>query len=156
MSDMNRRDFLVTAATTVAVISLPVLQSHSDAAPPSGPIDVGPLKGFDKDGVTDTWAKKPAGAFFIIRQDGKLFAPSSLCTHKGCVLLDQPPELYCKCHHSHFTIQGAVISGRAKVALPRYAVSVDANGHVVVDKTREFPEAQWDAAGSFIVIDKAT
>ena len=91
MPEMNRRSFLVAAGVAAAaVISLPVLQAQADpdgpgpggpgGAKPDKPIDVGELKSFDTDKVTDTWAKKP-GHFFVIRHEGKLYASTALCTH---------------------------------------------------------------------------
>jgi nitrite reductase/ring-hydroxylating ferredoxin subunit len=160
MPEMNRRGFLVAAGVAAAaVISLPVLQAHADPTGPGGngsakpdkPIDVGELKSFDADKVTDTWAKKP-GHFYVIRNDGKLYASSALCTHKGRPLQVKTDELYCPAHKSHFTFQGTVTGGPAKSSLPRYGISVDANGHVMVDCTQEFSEAKWDDAASFVKI----
>ncbi len=158
MSDMNRRNFLVVAgAAAAAVLSLPVLQAHAEppaggpATKPSKPIDVGTLKSFDKDGVTATWAKK-SGHFFIIREDGKLYACTSLCTHKNRPLQVKGDELYCPAHKSEFTFQGTVTAGPAKRSLPRYGISVDDSGHVLVDCTKEFTESKWDDAASFVKI----
>src|SRR3954465_13805766 len=115
MSDeLNRRTFLVAAATTAAVLTLPVLDSASaiaaDAAASATGVDVGPLTSYAKDGVTDTWAGKGKGEFLVIRQDGKIYASSSICTHKGCVVAKTADDLYCKCHRSHFSVQGTATS----------------------------------------------
>jgi Rieske Fe-S protein len=159
--ELNRRTFLAAAATTVAVLSLPVLENGAfavDAAPAAaGGVDVGPLASFKKDGVTDTWAGKGKGEFMVIRQDGKIYASSSLCTHKGCVVTKAAEDFYCKCHRSHFSLQGTATSGPAQRtgSLPRYAISTDANGHVRVDKSKQFTEKQWDDPASFIKVDTA-
>jgi nitrite reductase/ring-hydroxylating ferredoxin subunit len=167
MSDMNRRNFLVTAATTAAVLSLPVLQEGNlafaekagAATQPAGGagVDVGPLKSFDKDGVTDTWAAKTKAGLLIIRKDGKLYASSSICTHKGCVVQKRAEDLYCKCHKSVFTFQGNATAGPAQRSgsLPRYAISVNADGHVMVDKTKQFTDKDWDNPASFVKIESA-
>jgi Rieske Fe-S protein len=171
MSDMNRRNFLVTAATTAAVLSLPVLQQANEAfaekaGAPNAPgtatatgtgVDVGPLKSFDKDGVTDTFAPKTKAGLLIIRKDGKLYASSSICTHKGCVVQKRAEDLYCKCHKSVFTFQGNATAGPAQRSgsLPRYAISVNADGHVMVDKTKQFTDKDWDNPASFVKIESA-
>ncbi len=154
MSEMNRRDFLVAGGlAAVAVLSLPVLQSSAfaDAAPtmPDKPVDCGALKDFDKDGVTDTFAKKP-NYFFIVRKDGKLYACLSMCTHKYKALTVKDDEFYCPAHHSEFSYEGTVTKGPAKNSLPRYAISKDDKGHVIVDCSKEFSEKNWDDTASFI------
>jgi hypothetical protein len=58
MSDMNRRDFLATAAAaTCAACAFPCggLAFAADA-PPVGPVDVGALADFAKDGPVDKFA----------------------------------------------------------------------------------------------------
>jgi nitrite reductase/ring-hydroxylating ferredoxin subunit len=156
MSEMNRRDFLVaTGVAAAAVLSLPVLQNTAQAAPaptmPDKPVDCGDLKDFDKDGVTDKFAKKP-NYFFIVRKDGKLYACLSLCTHKYAPLTVKSDEFYCPKHKSEFTYEGTVTAGPAKTSLPRYAISKDDKGHVIVDCSKEFSESKWDDAASFIKV----
>jgi cytochrome b6-f complex iron-sulfur subunit len=156
MSDLNRRQFLIAAATTAAVISLPVLQAQAQDAPTTQPAskvhDVGTLKSYDKDGITDTWVKPKQGGFFVLREDGKLYACSSKCTHRGVTIAAQGDELVCPAHGSHFSVEGTVTAGPAKSSLPRYAISVDDNGHVLVDKSKQFTEVQWTDPASFVTI----
>src|SRR5437660_714866 len=78
MKDMNRRSFLITTAATAAAagLALHVLDgtaAFAADAPSAGAapkattgVDVGTLKSFDKDGVTDTYAGKGKGEFFLI------------------------------------------------------------------------------------------
>ena len=58
----------------------------------------------------------------------------------------------CPTHKSHFTFEGTVTGGPAKRSLPRYGISVDANGHVLVDCSKEFTEKNWDDENSFVKI----
>lgn len=155
---VNRRAFLTTVAvaTAVAAVSLPVLQApaappRQKPTPPKGPIDVGALKDYEKDGVTDTWSQK-AGAFFIVRKAGKLFAVSSICTHKYCTVTARADDFLCKCHKSYFTHDGSVTDGPAKTSLPHFGISVNADGHVLVDAAKEFTEAKWEEPGSFVKV----
>ena len=155
MSELNRRDFLLaTGVAAVSLMSLPVLQSSAQAAAPTmpeKPVDVGELTSFDKDGVTKTFAKKP-NYIFLVRADGKLYACLSMCTHKYRPLTVKEDEFYCPAHHSEFSLKGTVTHGPAEDSLPRYAISVDDKGHVMVDCSKEFSEAKWDDPASFVVI----
>jgi cytochrome b6-f complex iron-sulfur subunit len=160
MNPMSRRNFLMTAAATAAVISLPVLQGYGDEAPSApttkpagGPVDVGALSSFDKDGITDTWAK--TNKLFVIRQDGKLYAVTSICTHRGFQLISHGQDLYCPKHKSDFSMEGTVIDGPAKRSLPRFAISVDDQKHVIVNTSKKFKEVEWSDPASFIDLKSA-
>ena len=158
-----RRDFVKKAVAVVAVAGAcsmcgPLGQAFADdpatgpgAEPshPAGGIDVGPLSKFDKDGINDAFEK--SNKLLLIRTDGMLFAATSICTHKGCALTARPDQtLSCPCHGSVFTIHGTVDQGPAHRSLPRYAISLSDDKHVLVDKTQRFPEKQWDDPASFI------
>jgi nitrite reductase/ring-hydroxylating ferredoxin subunit len=156
MINMSRRDFLVTAAAAAAVISLPVLQSRADDTPvkaPSKPVNVGALSSFDKDGIFDKWAK--SDKFFVIREDGKLFAVTAFCTHKGFPLISRGQDLFCTKHKSDFSLEGTVTGGPAKSSLPRFAIKLDDEKKVVVDKSKSFKEVQWSDPASFIDLKSA-
>ena len=162
----NRRDFLKWSAGVAAVMSLPVLQPTADAengrpdpaAPPATgkTFDAGPVADFATESATDTWAK--THKFLVVRHEGKVYAPSSVCTHRGCILnvvkgngSDQDgPDIYCKCHRSHFDMDGVPTAGPAKRPLPRYAVSIDAEKHLIVDLATKFSEPQWGDPKSFV------
>ena len=154
---VNRRQFLAAAA--VVAVALPVLQPQPASAAgqrekpkvPDTPVDVGAVSDFAKDGVTDKWAKS-AASFFVVRHGGKLVAMSSLCTHRYCPVTVQDDGFFCKCHKSVFTIDGEVTDGPAKRSLPRYGIKVDAQQHVIVSPGKEFPEAKWDDADSFVKV----
>ena len=157
MSDsvqVNRRAFLTTVAATAAVVSLPVLQAQAarkKPVAPDQPIDIGKLADYPKDGVTDTWAKR-GGDFFVVRKDGKLFAVSSICTHRFCLVQARDDEYYCACHKSHFTLDGEVTGGPAQTSLPHYGITLGDDGHVRVDATKEFSEAKWGDPASFVKV----
>jgi cytochrome b6-f complex iron-sulfur subunit len=163
MKNLTRRDFLMTAAATAAVISLPVLQSYGDdatppakpAAPAGPPVDAGALSSFDKDGIYDKFAK--SNKFFIIRQDGKLYAATTVCTHRGAQIVYEKDkgDIFCPKHKSYFSVEGTVTAGPAKSSLPRFAVSLDDNKHVMVDKSKSFKEVEWTDAASFIDLKSA-
>lgn len=146
MNELNRREFVIaTGAAACAACCGEALLAEE-----SGPetVDVGVVADYSADGVKDSFAK--ANKFFVIRLENKLFAPSSVCTHKSCALKIKEDTITCPCHRSKFTDAGAVVNGPAKVALPRYAISVNDQGRIIVDKTKKFDEAQWTEAGAFI------
>jgi Rieske Fe-S protein len=155
MSEMNRRDFLVaTGVAAVSLMSLPVLQNTVMAAGPTlpdKPVNAGLLTSYDKDGVTKKYAGKP-NYFFVVRKDAKLYACSSICTHKFRPLTLKDNEFFCPSHKSEFSFEGTVTHGPARDSLPRYGISVDDKGQVMVDCTKEFSESKWDDAASFVVI----
>ena len=74
---------------------------------------------------------------FIIRaKEGYFYALSATCTHLGCIANWKPEEgiVACPCHGSKFSREGNVIAGPAPRPLPRYAMSLDDHGQLVVDK----------------------
>jgi len=148
MSELNRRELMVVAgaAACVACCGESLLAEESS----STTVDVGVVGDYAADGVKETFAK--ANKFFVVRHEKKLFASSSVCTHKSCALKIREDTITCPCHRSKFTNVGAVVNGPAKVALPRYGIAVNDQGRIIVDKSRKFEEASWNEAGAFIEV----
>ena len=76
---------------------------------------------------------------FIVREKGgDFYALSSVCTHLGCIISWKSGDnvFSCPCHGSKFDREGKVIETPAPQSLPRYAIHLDDNGHLVIDKTR--------------------
>jgi cytochrome b6-f complex iron-sulfur subunit len=74
---------------------------------------------------------------FIVRaKEGYFYALSAVCTHLGCIANWKPEEgiIACPCHGSKFNRDGDVIGGPAPRSLPRYLLTVDDHGQLVVDK----------------------
>jgi Rieske Fe-S protein len=113
-------------------------------------VDAGPLSTIKQDGVDVKFAK--TGRFLIIRQDDKVYASSSICTHKSCfVKLNKDKQIACPCHGSKFSNEGIPESGaKATDPLFRFGVSVNDKGHVIVDKTKKFEKAQWSDEGAWV------
>ena len=56
------------------------------------------------------------------------------CTHAGCTLAlpgSSGGQLFCPCHGSLFTVQGAVVQGPASASLHKFAASIDATNNQV-------------------------
>ena len=118
------------AAAAAAVPTLPAWAAGAEGTN-AGVVDAGPLQGYATDQVYD--AHRDQG-FFVVRRDKRLFALSSVCTHKGCKVRAQEDQTYlCKCHGSRFDQDGKVTKGPATRDLSRLAIANDDAGHVLVD-----------------------
>lgn len=75
---------------------------------------------------------------FIVRaKEGYFYALSAVCTHLGCIANWKAEDgiVACPCHGSKFDREGNVITGPAPRPLPRFAISLDDQGTLVVDKS---------------------
>ena len=147
MSSLTRRDF-VTASAAAACACCPLLGGVAQAAAAAAarePIDVGPATDFEPDSISTRWAT--SGGFFIVRRGDRVFAVSSTCTHRKVRLVasgggDAP--LKCPRHGSTFNAEGHVTKSPARKPLPRFAVRLNDAGHILVDRSTEFGEKDWD------------
>jgi Rieske Fe-S protein len=159
LPEMNRRSFVVTAATAAGVLAgvsgLPSALGQATTQPSTQPssklLDVGLKSDYSKDGATMTWAKRPH-TVIVMRESGKIYALSSRCTHRGCPVQDAVGSFHCNCHNSDFNYDGTVIDGPAqtKGPLPRLGISVDDAGHIQVDVHTKFTQEQWGDPASFV------
>jgi len=160
--DLNRRSFLITtaAAACAAITCEHCLAQAADekegkqekeekTSSDTTSVDAGPLTGYAKDGVFDKFAKKP-DRVLLVRQGGKLYALSSICSHKKSTIRLKEGVLECPAHKSRFSNAGKPTKGPAKLPLIRFALSTDDKGNVIVDKTKTFEEKDWEKEGAFI------
>ena len=80
---------------------------------------------------------------FIVRaKEGYFYALSAVCTHLGCIANWKPEDgiVACPCHGSKFDLEGNVIAGPAPRPLPQFAMSLDEQGELIVDKSTIVPE----------------
>lgn len=161
--ELSRRNFVAVTAVTIGscACAAEALAAENDGkgdkdaekqAKDAGPkqVDVGTVSDFPKDVIIDKWAKP--NKFFIIRHEGRIYAPTAVCTHKACTIKIKKDVLTCPCHGSKFTNHGVPQGGPAKVSLYRFGISVNPDGKIIVDKTKTFDEKNWDEAGSFIKV----
>lgn len=76
---------------------------------------------------------------FIVRaSEGYFYALSAVCTHLGCITNWKPEEniVACPCHGSKFNREGQKLEGPAPRPLQRFAISLDEQGQLVVDKSQ--------------------
>jgi len=78
----------------------------------------------------------PAGrSVAIYRDDGGVYAISTVCTHLGCIVKPVETGFQCPCHGSRFAADGQVVQGPAPRALPWLEVK-QAGGVWVVDEEK--------------------
>lgn len=104
------------------------------------------------EGVDERW-KKVYGVW-MVKLEGQLYALSNICTHLGCIPNWLPAELKfkCPCHGSGFRRSGINFEGPAPRPLERFGIAMNAEGKIVVDKTKIYRQekGQWDNPASFI------
>ena len=172
VTELNRRNFValtVAAAATAACCCEGAFAADADAPaegdkkesgkpppPNKGTVNVGKKTKYDKDGIWDEFAKP--NRVLIVRHGGKLYAPTSTCTHKNCSVklkenaTTKEKEIVCPCHGSKFTVQGTSLKGPAKGSLYRYALSVNGDGDIIVNKEKQFAEKEWEQEGAFLTV----
>lgn len=105
-------------------------------------------------GVDERW--KNGFGVWMVKEDGKLFALSNICTHLGCVPNWLPAELKfkCPCHGSGYYMSGINFEGPAPRPLERYKIFLNVDGKIVVDKTKIFryEKGQWENSNSFLEV----
>jgi len=157
MTQLNRREFVTAVACAACLCGLgnsaQLLADDSPATAPSTLLDVGAKSDYATDGITSTWMTVP-NRVAVVRHDGKIYASSTICTHRGGTVKwhSDVDAFVCPRHGANFDIEGNVTKGPARTALLRYAISVDANGHLIVDKSQSFTSDQWDNPGSFVKV----
>src|SRR5258708_39352758 len=72
---------------------------------------------------------------YIVRIPEGFYAVSAVCTHLGCVTQwkGDAEIIACPCHGSKFKPNGAKIEGPAPRPLPHFAISLTADGELLVD-----------------------
>ena len=126
---INRREFLILTAVFAAGCSS---MEHVGFPSAGGErtVNAGPAGNYAADGVYAAFRDQ---GFFIVRRGEKLFAVSSICTHRKCKLTtDRGHSFYCPCHGSTFGPGGRVTHGPARRDLPVFATSVNGNGELMV------------------------
>lgn len=84
-----------------------------------------------------TTLQKEQKVYIVRAPEGYFYAVSAVCTHLGCITNWKSEEgiIACPCHGSKFDKEGRVIGGPAPRPLPRFSVSLDAQGQLVIDKS---------------------
>jgi cytochrome b6-f complex iron-sulfur subunit len=85
---------------------------------------------------------------YIVRMPEGFYAVSAVCTHLGCVTQWKPDAdiIACPCHGSKFRADGTKIEGPAPRPLPHFAISLTADGELLVDKLQSIKPSQVSKA----------
>lgn len=78
----------------------------------------------------------PDQQVYIVRTTDGFYAVSSVCTHLGCITQwkAEADQIQCPCHGSKFKSDGTKIEGPAPQPLPHFAITLTADGELLVDK----------------------
>ncbi len=154
MNELSRRQFIVLSTATAAACACGSggFCSNALAAEEARQINVGELKSFDKEGVVTTFAK--SDRVLVVRQGEKIFALTAACSHKGGVVKLVDGDLRCPNHGARFDLAGKVTKGPATEALEHLGISISAQGQVIVDTGKRFPEAKWDDSAAWVKASK--
>jgi len=81
---------------------------------------------------------------YIVRMQEGFYAVSAVCTHLGCITQWKPEgdTIACPCHGSKFKPDGVKIEGPAPRPLPHFAISLTADGELLVDKLQIIKPSQ--------------
>ncbi len=117
---------------------------------PPSKFKVGFLDNYEDGKVVERYKDQNA---WIVRNDGRLYALSTTCTHLGCTpnWLEREQKFKCPCHGSGFYISGINFEGPAPRPLERWGVSIGDDGQVVVDKGKKFQQerGEWTNPESY-------
>ena len=149
---INRRRFLAVGSGCV----LGALGAASGAAAGKlPPVDIGPANKFAQDGISEEFVKDD---FFVIRYQGRLFAASTTCPHMGSTLQRDSQDttrIKCGAHGSVFDAEGVVMVGPASSGLIRLGITVNGEGHTIVNRNQEFPQDKWTDKGCYVEAKQA-
>jgi len=141
-SKQTRRSFLdwllgLTALGWLGTIIYPVVR-YLTPLPDSGPSGPAHLDAAEVETLeTKQFVIVPvAGARVLVFEtpDQAIHALDAKCTHEGCTVQYVPGEevVWCACHNGRFAIDGRVLSGPPPKPLPRYNVTREDDGSIVV------------------------
>jgi cytochrome b6-f complex iron-sulfur subunit len=120
------------AATGSVILTAQFLSPNVLREPPSK-FNAGVAEDFPAGSVT---LNKEQKVFIVRAKEGYFHAISAVCTHLGCIANWKSEEgiIACPCHGSKFDREGRVIEGPAPRGLPRFSMTLDDQGRLIVDK----------------------
>jgi cytochrome b6-f complex iron-sulfur subunit len=93
---------------------------------------------------------------WIVRDDEKIIALSTVCTHLGCTpnWLETDKKFKCPCHGSGFRSSGINFEGPAPRPLERYRIYLSEDGQIIVDKNKKFQyeKGEWNRTESYLKV----
>ena len=110
------------------------------------------LTRFSEEGISEEFTKDN---FFVIRYQDRLFAASTTCPHMGNPLQRDPQDvkrITCGIHGSVFDGEGVATVGPASSGLIRLGITVNKEGHVMVNPVKEFPQDKWTDKACYVEV----
>ena len=99
---------------------------------------------------------KKSHSVWIVRDDEKIIALSTVCTHLGCTpnWLETDRKFKCPCHGSGFRSSGVNFEGPAPRPLERYRIVLANDGQILIDKTKKFKyeKGEWSRSESYLKV----
>ena len=114
------------------------------------PINIGDPIQFEVDSISEKYIRHN---FFVVRRKDRLYVITASCPHEENYLFrdtGNPKQISCAGHEAYFDLEGSPLKGPVRKGLPRFEVTLDEKGHVLVDPFKEFPESAWEKPGSFV------
>jgi len=161
-TSLNRREFfgylstawIMFAAASGGLLSLTLRFFYPNVNfEPEMEFIAGTPKDYEN-GVDERW--KNGYGVWMIKQDGRLAALSNICTHLGCIPNWLPAELKfkCPCHGSGYYASGVNFEGPAPRPLERFHIFLNAEGKIVVDKTKIFRQekGEWENPLAYVEV----
>ncbi len=139
-AEVTRRDFfneITVAALGIAGLGAAVV-TYQYLSPN---VLFEPLPTF-RAGNPDTYApesvtfREQEQVYIVRTKEGGFYAVSAVCTHLGCITQwkEDARQIQCPCHGSKFEPNGKKIEGPAPRPLPHFAITLTADGELLVDK----------------------
>ena len=93
---------------------------------------------------------------WVVRDSSGIYVLFASCTHLGCTpdWNEAEGKFKCPCHGSGFDTEGINFEGPAPKPLLRVFVDTDAEGRLVVDRSRLYEQNEWKEPGAFLPEDK--
>lgn len=102
--------------------------------------------------INEKW--KDSQRVWIVREEKKLYAMFTRCTHLGCTpnWFEEDGIFKCPCHGSQYRSNGVNFAGPAPRPLDRFAITIAGDGKIMVDKTKLYSNKDFDNPGSFVEV----
>jgi cytochrome b6-f complex iron-sulfur subunit len=115
---------------------------------------VGKFADFALPGVYEQYKPNEIWLVNLAPGEQKLVALNTVCTHLGCIpnWIAGDLKFKCPCHGSGYYITGVNFEGPTPRPLERFAIRVEADGYVWVDKSKVYRSelGEWENPESFV------